>query len=116
MTWWVGKDQWLRRRHAALAFAAYLHRRALDPEALGRGPVAQPLLDDLVGEFVHLAAALADGEGDQPLAVAMFIGAGNEGIERFQPMRQPALHQLVEGAIDLQWRPQPVGPQLVEDI
>ena len=66
--------------------AAYLDRRLLRLEAIVGAPGGEAVPHHLVGELVHLPAILADGEGDQSLRVAMRMGAGNEGVERFQPM------------------------------
>ena len=46
----------------------------------------------------------------------MRIGTANEGVERFQPMRQAALGQLVERPVDLQRRLDAVAAQLIENV
>ncbi len=107
----------LTRRPALGAAAAQLDRGALEREAVLAGPAAQPLRHRRLGELVDPTAARADGEGRGAGAlVAAGIGAADEGVERFQPVRQAVLDQLVERAIDLQRRAQPVVAQLVENV
>ena len=48
--------------------------------------------------------------------MTMRLGTADEGIERFQPVRQTLIHELVEGPVDLQRRAQAIGPQLVENV
>ena len=47
-------------------------------------------------------------------AVALLMGAGDEGVDAFQPVHQAELHQLVERPVDLQRCPEPLVAQKVE--
>ena len=78
----------------------------------------QPLRHLGIGKLVHPPAIGADRERRRSLAplVAIGIGAADEGVERFQPVRQSLLDQLFERPIDLQRRPQPVIAQPVENV
>ena len=69
-----------------MAGAPDFHRGAAGHEAFAVGPGGQPLLDHGIGEFRDLAARFADREGDEPGAVAIGLGAGDEGIEAFEPV------------------------------
>ena len=76
--------------------------------------MVEPLADHLVGEFGDLPAFVADREGGHAVAVVVRLGAGDEGIEAFQPVHEAGLHQRVERAIDLQRRAKAMLAQLVE--
>src|SRR4029079_2942533 len=73
--------------------------------------------DRRLGKLLDFAAGVTDGKRRAAAcAMTMRIGAAYERIERFEPMRQAALGELVERAVDLQRRPQSVVAQLVEDV
>ena len=103
-------------RQAAGAGAADFHGGAFDGKSLPFRPGAEAVFDDGIGEFVDLAAGAADGKGDQPGAVAMLVGTGDKGIERFKAMGEAAFDQFFQSAIDLQWCTQAFGAQLVEQL
>ncbi len=71
----------------------------------------------MVVEFDHLAAAFADCEGDDAVAVAILagMGAGNEGVDAFEPMHDAIFEQLFQRPVDLQRRTKTLVAQLVED-
>ena len=48
------------------------------------------------------------------MAVVVRLGAGDEGVEAFQPVHEAALDQRVERPVDLQRRAEPLLAQLVE--
>ena len=48
------------------------------------------------------------------VAVVVRFGAGDEGVEAFQPVHEAGLHQRVERPVDLQRRAKAVLAQLVE--
>ena len=81
------------------------------------GPAIQPSLDFGIGKFVHLTAFVANRESHEPMTMgfvlAMLGGAGPEGVQAFEPMHQPCLLQLVQRAIDLQWRAKSMIAQLI---
>jgi hypothetical protein len=76
-------------------------------------PVAEAGLDGGVGEFLDLTAFLADREGDAAVAVAMRVGAGDEGVDRFKPVDEPVVEKLLERAIDLQGRAEASAPSTI---
>src|SRR5690606_24778781 len=86
---------------AGRAGAAQLDNRLLGLEAVVARPGAKAVLDDIVRELVNLAAFAADREGDHALLVAVGVGAGNERIERFEPVDEAGSEQLFERAVDL---------------
>lgn len=94
-----------------------LDRRLLRLEVAGFGEVGKAGFDRVVVELDHLAAAFADGKGCQAVAVAVLVrvGAGDEGVDAFQPVHDAEFEQLFERAIDLQRRAKTVIAQLVED-
>lgn len=67
-------------------------------------------------DLVHLAAGAANGESGAVVSRVAAMAAHDKGVEAFEPMHQTKPHQLVEGAIDLQRRAQPVAAQDVEQI
>ena len=68
----------------------------------------------MIGKFGHLSACVADGEGGHAVAVVMRFCAGDEGVQAFEPVDETALHQRVEGAVDLQGRAESVVAELIE--
>ena len=74
----------------------------------------QPLLHDIVGEFVHLSTVLADRKGDQTVLVIMRMRAGHEGVDALQPVHEPGFDKPVECPVDLQGRANAVVAQPFE--
>ena len=70
------------------------------------------MINLVVLELGYVTAAFADGEGDGAMTMARAttgtfpMSASHEGVEAFEPVHDAKLGQLVERAIDLQWRPE----------
>lgn len=69
-----------------------------------------------LGEFLDLAATLADRKGNGPGLVAIGACAADERVERFEPVCQAALRQFLECTVDLKRCSEPVIAKPVEDI
>src|SRR5690606_16228859 len=105
-------------RQAVRAGAAHLDGGLGKLEAVVVRPALEAIVDRGVRKFVDLAAVLADREGDNavlvPMRVLVRVGAGDEGVEAFQPVDQAHVDQLFQRTIDLKWRAKTVLAQLVE--
>ena len=77
----------------------------------------QGLIDLLRQHFFHMVALLADEEGD-PLARAVAVRAGDEGVEHFEAMDQPMLLQEIQRAVDGDRRGAAAGfgPQFLDEV
>ncbi|RAK25941.1 hypothetical protein C7374_11716 [Falsochrobactrum ovis] len=104
--------------HAVRAGAAQFDGGLGKLEAVVVRPALEAFFDRGVRKFVDLAAVLADREGDNavlvPMRVLLRMGAGDEGVEAFQPVDQAHVDQLFQRTIDLKWRAKTVLAQLVE--
>ena len=70
-------------------------------------------------KLIDLTTGLTNGKSGQAMPVAgtaiVNMGAGDESIDAFQPVNRTCFHQLVECAIYLQGRPEPMVAQFVEN-
>jgi hypothetical protein len=104
---------------AGVAVSANLDGRLGGVEAGFPGPRTKALLNHRIGEFRDLAAIRAYGESDQTVVVTMIMAivamrACYKGIQAFQPVHPAGRLKLVQRAIDLQRRTEPLIAQLVE--
>lgn len=93
---------------AESAFSMKLDNAVVDAETLSFCYVFEQ--GDQLGfhEFQRCAASAAHREDGMLFVVAVMFVTGDERLDAFQAMRQPAFEQSVQGAIDRQWCPETV--------
>ena len=85
-----------------------------DGEVRSLRPIAQPLRNLLLAEFVDVAAIVADGEHRG--ARMMVMSTADEGIERFDPVRDALGDEAGQRPIDGRGRGEPLLLELADPI
>ncbi|MPN09109.1 hypothetical protein SDC9_156397 [bioreactor metagenome] len=99
---------------ACRAFAMQLDVGMPQGKAVVPRPVVQAVPQLFIDELVHMAASVTDGESRHAVVATRGMRTAHIGVHRLQPMDQPPLGQLVQGAVDLGGGAQALAPKLVE--
>src|SRR6185312_2517537 len=103
-----------RPRCAGAALAAQLERHLVDGELRLAGPRREAFDGARLVELRHGPAVIANGEHDSALVARM--PAGDEGIERLEPVRLSIGDETVERAIDRLRRQARLVAQLLDEL